>query len=309
MSLIQLSKLVQVPLREVWKHEALNFTQWLALPENIQELGEVIGVEFVDTQCEVGVGQFYVDILATDGNDRRVVIENQLEPTNHDHLGKIITYAAGLQAHVVVWIVERAREEHEQAINWLNENTTEDANFFLLQIEAWKIGDSLPAPRFNIIAKPNDWAKVVKQSAGVSTVSELKLQQQSFFGRVREYGEEHAKYIKNWQKPHPQHWYDIAIGSSQAHIGLTVNSVQKRVGVEIYINDNKELYAKLVVQREEIEAKLALKLDWQELPQKKASRIIASRPGDFTEETQSQELVEWIVATADDFARVFPPYL
>lgn len=114
MSEIQLSKLVQVPRREVWKHEALDFTHWLALPENIEYLSEAIGIELVDIQTEVGVGQFQVDILATDENDRRVIIENQLEPTDHDHLGKIITYAAGLQADVVVWIVERAREEHEQ---------------------------------------------------------------------------------------------------------------------------------------------------------------------------------------------------
>jgi hypothetical protein len=143
--IIQLSKLVRVPLRKVWKHEALDFTQWLALLENIEALGEVIGMQLADPKTEVGVGQFHVDIVARDENDRTVVIENQLESTNHDHLGKIITYAAGVGADVVVWIVERAREEHEQAIKWLNENTTEHANFFLLQIEAWKIGDSLPA--------------------------------------------------------------------------------------------------------------------------------------------------------------------
>lgn len=306
---IQLSKLVQVPLREVWKHEALDFTHWLALPENIELLGEVIGVQFVNIQREVSVGQFYVDILASDENDRQVVIENQLEATDHDHLGKIITYAAGLQADVVVWIVERAREEHERAVNWLNDNTTERANFFLLQIEAWKIGDSLPAPRFNIIAKPNDWAKVVKQSASASSVSELKFKQQAFFERARDYGEANAKYIKSWSKPHPQQWYDVAIGSSQAHITLLVNSIQKTVSVDLYINDNKDLYGKLHAARDEIEAKLALRLDWQELPNKKASRIIVSRAGDFSDDEHSEELITWLVTTADSFARVFRPYL
>lgn len=304
---VQLSKLVQVPLRDVWKHEALHFTQWLAMPENIQLLGEVIGVDIIETQSEVGVGQFFVDILATDENDRQIVIENQLGPTDHDHLGKIITYAAGLDADVVVWIVERAREEHEQAITWLNEHTTERANFFLLQIEAWKIGDSLPAPRFNIIARPNDWAKAVKQTAAAGNVTELKLRQQAFFERVREYGGENAKYVKSWPKPSPQHWYDIATGSSQAHIDLTVNSIQKRVAVGLYINDNKELFAKLEAQREEIEEQLGAELDWQELPQKKASRLILSRPGDFADDMQSQELVAWMVNSADSFAKVFPP--
>ncbi|WP_081279654.1 DUF4268 domain-containing protein [Mycolicibacterium fortuitum] len=308
-SVIQLSKLVQVPLRDVWKHEALDFTQWLALPENIELLSEVIGIEIVDTQSEVGVGQFFVDILATDENGRRIVIENQLAPTDHDHLGKVITYAAGLQADVVVWVVERAREEHEQAVNWLNENTTEHANFFLLQIEAWKIGGSLPAPRFNIVAKPNDWAKAVKQTAVAGSVSELKLLQQAFFERVREHGEAHAKYIKSWAKPSPQHWYDVAIGTSQAHLDLTVNSIQKRVGVGLYITNSKELYSKLDDLRDEIEGQLGLALDWQELPDKKASRITMSRVGDFTDAVQVDDIIAWMVTNADAFARVFPKYL
>lgn len=306
---IQLGKLVQVPLRDVWKHEALNFTQWLAAPENIQHLGEAIDVEFIESQTEVRVGQFYVDILAKDQNDRQIVIENQLEPSNHDHLGKVITYAAGFDAAVVVWIVESAREEHEQAVHWLNENTTENANFFLLQIEAWKIGDSLPAPRFNIIARPNGWARVVKQTATTGAVSELKLQQQAFYELVRDDGMTRSRHVKSWPKASPQHWYDLAIGSSQAHLSLTVNSVQKRAGCDLYINDNKPLYAELYAQRAEIEAELGLTLDWQELPDRKACRIIVYRPGNFLDDDQASELVTWLVNTADNMARVFPRYL
>lgn len=311
MSDIQLSKLVKVPLRKVWKHEALDFTQWLALPENLETLGEVLDIVLVDAKTEGGVGKYYVDIVATDENDRTVVIENQLESTNHDHLGKIITYAAGVDAEVVVWIVERAREEHEQAITWLNENTTNKRNFFLLQLEAWKIGDSLPAPRFNVIAKPNDWAKLVKQNAASdNTVSDLKLQQQQFFEKVRDYGEAHAKHIKRWQTPRPQIWYNVAIGSSQAHIALQVRSVGiQEVTVQIYINDNKELYTKLHGQKAQIEAALGFNLDWKELPDKKASRIIASHPGDILDPQQSQDLVVWMVKTADRFAQVFPKFL
>jgi hypothetical protein len=309
---MQLSKLVNVPLREVWKHEALDFTQWLALPENLAALGEVIEIELVEAKTEEGVGNFFVDIVAKDANGRTVVIENQLGHTNHDHLGKIITYAAGVDAEVVVWIVADAREEHEQAINWLNEKTktTEAPNFFLLQIEAWKIGDSLPAPRFNVIAKPNDWAKNVKQSAGGNTFSELKLRQQAFFEEVRDYGEHHARHIKSWQTPRPQHWYTVRIGSSLAAISLEVRSTgEKQVSVQLYIGRDKSLFAKLYAAREEIETKLGLKLNWQELPDKKASRIIASRPGDVMLAEQSQELVVWMVTTADHFAHVFPQYL
>ncbi len=309
MSTFRLGKLTKVSLREVWKHEALHFTQWLALPENIELLSETIGMDLVNIQTEVGVGQFFVDILAEDENGRRVIVENQLEPTNHDHLGKIITYAAGLQSNAMVWIVERAREEHEQAINWLNEHTDQETNFFLLQIEAWQIGDSPPAPRFNIIARPNDWAKVVKQSAAGNTLSEVKLQQRTFFERLREYGEQHAKHIKSWQTPQPQHWYNIRVGSSQAHIAAILNSQRKQVSVELYIANNKELFAMLATKRDDIEAKLGQVLDWQELPGKKASRIIVTRDGNFLDEQQSETLVIWLVATADNFARTFPHYL
>ena len=307
---IQLSKLVKVPLREVWKHEALDFTQWLALPDNLALLGEMIGIELVDAKTEEGVGKFYVDIVAKDENGHTVVIENQLESTNHDHLGKIITYAAGVDAEVVVWIVEHAREEHEQAVNWLNEHTTEGANFFLLQIEAWKIDASLPAPRFNVIAKPNDWAKTVKQSAASTTVSDLKLQQQAFFEQVRQHGEEHALHIRSWRQTRPQYWYDVSIGSSQAHIRLLVQSTgTKQVVVSIYIPENQDLFNALNAQCSDIEGALGVKLDWQDLPKKKASRIEISHPGDFLNATQSKDLVAWIVATADRFAQVFPKYL
>lgn len=309
MTKVELGKLVQVSLREVWKHEALDFTQWLALPENLVYLGETIGVDLVDAETEKDVGKFRVDILAKDEVGRRIVVENQLEPTNHDHLGKIITYAAGLEAEVIVWIVEQAREEHEQAITWLNEHTTGDANFFLLQIEAWKIGDSKPAPRFNIIAKPNDWAKTVKQTATGGAASELQAQQQLFYERVRDHGLAHAKYIKSWPKPAPQHWYDISVGSSQAHIGLTVNSKLKQVAAELYINDNKDLFAKLYGQKDDVEAELDFALDWRELPGRKASRIIVRHEGDFLADGESERLVEWLVDAADRLAWVFPKRL
>lgn len=304
-----MSRLTKLPLRTIWKHEAIDFTNWLALDENLELLSETIGVDLINAQTEVGVGQFHVDILAEDENGHKVVIENQIEPTNHDHLGKLITYASGLGAEVVIWIVSRAREEHEQAVNWLNENTTEHANFFLIEIEAWKIGDSPPAPRFNIIAKPNDWAKTVKQSGTGNKVTDLKLQQQAFFEKLRDYGTVNAKNVKSWQTPRAQHWYTIRIGSSQAKLSATLNSKESQVGMELYINDSKDLYHKLLSHKDEIEEKLGMTLDWQELPDKKASRIFVAHSGDFTDESQTDELVRWLSETADMFSKVFPKYL
>lgn len=306
---MKLSKLTKLPLRTIWKHEALDFTQWLATPESLELLSETIGMDIINAQTEVGVGQFNVDILAEDENGHKVVIENQLEPTNHDHLGKLITYASGLDAEVCVWVVSRARQEHEQAVNWLNENTTEGANFFLIEVEAWKIGDSLPAPRFNIVAKPNDWAKTIKQTSSGNKVTDLKLRQQAFWDKLRDYGEQNAKHIKSWQKALPQHWYNITIGSSKAKLAATINSKANQVAVEVYIYDSKELYHKIFEHKDEIESKLGLKLDWQELPGKKASRIILTHNGDFDNEQDEARLIRWLCDTADDFASVFPKYL
>lgn len=302
---MELSRLTKLPLRTIWKHEALHFTQWLALPENLELLGETIGTDLLNAQTEVGVGQFNVDILAEDENGHKVVIENQLENTNHDHLGKLITYASGLQAEMCIWIVARARQEHEQAINWLNENTTEGANFFLIEVEAWKIGDSLPAPRFNVVAKPNDWAKTVKQSSGGNKVTDLKLQQQAFWERLREYGEQNSKVIRNWRKALPQHWYNIGIGTSRAKLSASMRTRDALISMELYIYDDKELFRQLEARKKEIESKLGYTLDWQELPERKASRILIIRDGDTQEEKNQQELIAWLVDRAEEFTKVF----
>ena len=155
----RLGKMTKITdLRSVWPHEANDFTKWLAEEENLSLLGDAIGIELELEERESSVGSFSVDILAKEsGTNRRVIIENQLEDTNHDHLGKLITYASGKGAEVIVWIVKRARDEHRQAIEWLNQHTDGNIGFFLLEIELCQIGSSEKAPRFNVVEKPNDW--------------------------------------------------------------------------------------------------------------------------------------------------------
>jgi len=303
----KLGKFIKVNLREIWKHEALDFTQWLAQDENLELLSQELGIELMSARTEVKVGQFAVDILAIDDNENRVIIENQLEQTNHDHLGKIITYAAGLQAETIIWIVSKAREEHQLAVSWLNENTNEKLNCFLIEIEAWQIDDSAPAPRFNILAKPNNWVKTLR--SGTDKISETKLQQQDFWDKVKEYGEMNAKVVKSWQKARPQHWYNISIGTSKAHLALTLNSVKNQIGLELHIPDNKDLFQKLFTKQEMIESQLGYKLDWQELPDKKASRVIITKVADFRDESQQDNIIKWAVEKADEFVRVFKKYL
>lgn len=171
-----LGTIKKVDLKSVWPHEALDFTKWLAEESSLALLSEAVGMDLELREVESAVGSFRADIYAADtATGAKVIIENQLEDTNHDHLGKIITYAAGKGAQVVIWIVRHARDEHRQAIEWLNAHTDDEAAFFLVEIEVWSIGDSLPAPRFNVVEQPNEWARAVKASEGMSETDKIKL--------------------------------------------------------------------------------------------------------------------------------------
>ena len=269
-----LGKLKKIDLREAWKHEALDFTQWLAKDENLALLSEEIGVDINLIETEANVGSFNVDILAEDSNGRKIVIENQLESTNHDHLGKIITYASGYNAEIIIWIVKDVRNEHKQAIDWLNEHTDEKINFFAIKLELWQIDGSPYAPKFQIISKPNEWAKIMK--APISSLTERKLKLLDFWTALNEYLNNKNSEI-NPQKPSSDHWNNISVGTSKAHISLTALAKEKKISCEFYIPDNKELYFYLVEHKEEIEQIFGQELYWQELKGKKASRISISR--------------------------------
>src|SRR5947209_15269178 len=160
MSTKNLGRLQTVDLREVWMNESSGFTPWLAQAENLKLLGETIGIELECEAQEKEVGPFRADILCKDtATDSWVLIENQLERTDHGHLGQLLTYAAGLEAVTIVWIAERFTEEHRATLDWLNERTEESINFFGLEVELWRIGDSAIAPKFNVVSKPNEWTR------------------------------------------------------------------------------------------------------------------------------------------------------
>jgi hypothetical protein len=307
--MVKLSKLEKVNLREVWKHEALDFTNWLAKPENLEALSDEIGIDISLIQTEASVGNFNVDILAEEENTgRKIVIENQLEPTNHDHLGKIITYASGFDAEIIVWIVKSVRDEHKQAVDWLNEHTDQKVNIFVIQMEVWRIGDSPYAPKFQVIAKPNDWAKAVKKAANQSELSDLKLLQLEFWTKFKEYVQENGGEIK-LRKAYPQHWYDISFGFSNAHIALTINSKSSQMACEIYIPESKQLFTCLASKREVIESELSEKLLWEELPEKKASRIKLVRKGELSKQSEWEQYHSWMLEKVKHFQKVFGKYI
>lgn len=170
-----LARLEPVPLREAWASEAGDFTPWLASPDSLKLLGEAVGLDLELETQEHAVDQYRADIVCRElENNQRVVIENQIEETDHKHLGQILTYAAGVDARIMVWVAQKFTDAHRAAIDWLNERANGSAGFFGVEIELYRIGNSPPAPRFNVVSKPNDWANQVKQSVDEGARSETK---------------------------------------------------------------------------------------------------------------------------------------
>lgn len=285
-------------LRSVWPHEAHDFSKWLAKEENLTLLSDTIGIDIVLEELESAVGGFNVDLYATEeGTGRKIIIENQLEDTNHDHLGKIITYASGKSAEVIVWIVKRARDEHRQAVEWLNQHTDSNIGIFLLEIELWQINDSPYAPKFNIVERPNDWAKSVKAVEGISDTKKLQLE---FWQAFTEYAFAKKDFSQRFKarKAAPQHWYDLSLGKSAYHLGFTVNTQKKRIGAEIYIDDDKELFNRFKESQAEIEAIFGSKLEWREAS--KACRILALAPGDIKKGSDAwPAMFDWYIEAAE----------
>lgn len=305
---MKLGKLKTVDLRLQWEHEALDFTKWLAEPDNLSELGDALGIDIELIQTEAGVGSFSADIVAQEETTgKKIVIENQLETTDHKHLGQILTYAAGIEAEYIVWIVKDARDEHRQAVEWLNEHTDGKINFFLIRIELWQIGDSDPAPKFVIVSRPNDWTKSIRGSA-ISTpkeLSETKMVQLEFWQQLKDYAASNMPNVR-LRKVYAQHWYDVAIGRSDCHVAFTALLSEKQLGCEIYIPNSKDLFQAFLSNKTEIEAELSLGLDlsWQELPSKKACRIRVVRTFDFSTGNRT-EAFDWLLQTYNKMKKVF----
>lgn len=306
---MSLGTLKKVDLREAWKHEAHDFTKWLAQEVNLSLLADEIGFELKLIQVEAEVGDFCADILAEEQNTgRKIIIENQLEATNHSHLGQIITYASGYDARVIVWVVKDVREEHRRAVDWLNEHTDETIEFFLVKIELWQIADSPYAPKFDVISKPNDWAKTVKGATGGSQeLTDTRVKQLEFWRAFREYALQHSKL--RFQKAQPQNWMVLGIGGNGAYVSLTLSSREGALGTELYIPDNKALFDQLLARKADIERELEEPLLWQALPEKKASRIKITMPGEFSDQDHWDSYFKWLLSKAERFASVFPKHL
>ena len=308
--MINLGKLKEIKdLRKVWPHEALDFTPWLAEDENLAQLADAVGLEITLDETESSVGDFNVDIYATEtGTDRKIIIENQLEDTDHDHLGKLITYASGKSAEIIIWVVKRAREEHRAAIEWLNNHTDEDIEFFLVETKLYQIGDSDIAVKFEVVEKPNDWTKEIKRNISNSPTLQARYE---YWLAFNDHAFKNVAFAKafNKRKASTDHWMTLSVGSSACYISLSQVRKYNQLVAEWYIPDDKELYHKFYSKKDAIESEMGIQLEWNELPEKKASRILAYKEIDFEDKDHWPEQFEWLMDVALNMKKVFRKHL
>lgn len=294
-------------LRSVWPHEALNFTPWVA--ENVDLLADAVGLDITVDETESSVGDFNVDIYASEtGTDRKIIIENQLEDTDHDHLGKLITYASGKGADVVIWVVKHAREEHKAAIEWLNNHTDDKIGFFLYEIKLFQIGSSDIAPSFTVVERPNDWSKEIKKTTAANPTQQQRLE---YWQAFNDYAFNNATFSKefNKRKPTTDHWMDFGVGSSACHIGVTQIQKRNSIGVELYINNDKDLFKSIYAHKDEVESIMGFELDWRELPERKASRILIEKTVQLDDRDKWNEQFEYIMDVCLKMKKAFKKYL
>jgi len=311
-----LGRLERVVLRDVWENEAGDFTPWLGREENIKLLGDTIGLELQVEAEEKPVGPFSADILCRDMTDNSwVLIENQLERTDHTHLGQLMTYAAGLEAVSIIWVAERFTDEHRAALDWLNDITQDNINLFGLEIELWKIGDSATAPKLNVVCKPNDWSKTVRWTAERKELSETQMLQLDFWTRFNSFLKDNGSMV-NPTKPSPRHWMSHSIGRSGFSLSSILSAWDSELGayggelrVELVIDhkQSKTFFAMLEGRRKEIEEEIGGPLTWYNPENKRMCRVYLRSSTDITDRNLWGQHYQWLKEKLEAFYRTFAP--
>ncbi len=294
-------------IRTVWGSEAGDFTPWLAREENVALLAEAIGFNELSVEArELPVGPFRADIVCRDEDGNYVLIENQIERTNHTHLGQILTYAAGLGAATVVWVASSFTEEHRAALDWLNRITDERFSFFGLEIEAWRIGNSPVAPKFNVVSKPNNWSKIV--TTGATDLSNTRRLQLEYWSALAELVASTSRILRPL-KPAAGKYAGFPVGRTGFSLDAFMDTAEMRIGVVLFINpgtENKAYFHGLQRQRDEIENEVGSPLQWLELPNQMRSRIELYREqSDPTDRKDWSAQHKWLIETLEAFHKAF----
>lgn len=300
-----------VELRKIWPHEAVDFTPWLA--EHISVLGESLGIELEIIESEASVGDFSLDLLAKDlGTGRNVIIENQLTSTDHDHLGKLLTYAAGFEAGAIVWVSQAIRDEHRRALDWLNQHTDDDTAFFGVVVEVLQIDDSRPAFNFKPVVTPNEWLRGGIGSGGKSPSTRGEAYRQFFQSLIDELRDKHR--FTSAKVGQPQNWYSFSSGIRGVLYSASF-AQGGRIRVEVYIDlgepsKNKLLFDRLFAERQPIEAAFGEPLEWERLDDRRGSRIASYFPGSIFEESQKLVAIrDQIIDRLLRLKRSVPPFV
>jgi hypothetical protein len=297
-----LGALERVDPREAWPKEYENFTPWLASAEGLKLLSATLGIELAREAEEHPIGPFKLDILArrTDTLEEHwVVIENQLEMTDHRHLGQVLTYAAGVKAYTIIWVATKFVDDHRAAIDWLNEITDEKFQFFGLEIELWRIGSSPPAPKLNIVARPNNWSREVNETKrGEAGRTERGAMQLRYWEGLRQFLLERKGPLQS-QKPGAWNWTNFPLERSGVWLTATVNSRTKTITAECQTRTSEApgLYTELETQKEPIEREIGDQLVWDFSPDRDLQRIILRLPvANLGDETDWPRQYAWLAS-------------
>jgi len=316
----QLGRLEKIKnIRDIWDTEDRDFTPWLAEENNITLLGEAIGLSLEVEAQEKAVGPFRADILCKDtADDSWVLIENQLERTDHKHLGQLMTYASGLKAVTIVWLATKFTEEHRSSLDWLNQITDDSFNFFGLEIELWKIGDSLIAPKFNVISKPNDWSRSVVAASKSAELSDSKLLQRDFWERFTEFLIENNSMLKA-QKPRPRHYMNFAIGKSGVHLTAIASYLNSKtnswdggeVRAEVYISGQyaKSYFDQFHGKKDQIEEMIGEPCIWHNPENKKSAGIYLRKSAKIKDKSDWNNQHQWLFEKLELLTKTFKPEL
>jgi hypothetical protein len=305
---MSLGRLERIDPRSVWSHEAHDFTPWLR--DNADRLADALGIELEVTAAEHPVGAFSLDLIGRDiTHDKPLIVENQLESSDHSHLGQLLTYAAGTGAATIVWIARRIRDEHRQALDWLNEETGAETHFFGVELELVRIGDSLPAPLFNVVVLPNDWQKSVKAASTAATTASGKGA--LYAGFWQKFLEKISSDRPAWSRAKQTttaSWFPMSSGLPSGCMVTASFAAGGRLRNEFYIDRStaeecKAFFDQLSVARDEIDRTYGEPLSWERLENRKACRIAAYREGDVASTSSHEEFLSWFVDSGDRLRR------
>lgn len=274
-----IARLEPVEIRQLWTHEERDFSAWLAA--NLDSLGEVVGLTLVDPVREKEVGRFSLDLFAETEGGVQVIIENQLEATNHDHLGKVLTYLANLDAKIAIWIAGDVREEHAEAIRWLNEFTPADMAFYLVKLSAFRINGSDPAPHFAVVAGPTETGREVGREK--KELADRQVQRLKFWTQLLERARAQGVLTHAQRSPSTESWLGAGAGILSG-VSFNYNIWTDGAAIDLWIQNedpvaNKRLFDSLSAKRSQIEVAFGGSLVWERMDAKRASRIRATVPG------------------------------